>query len=304
MLEWKEMQNVAVTKKSKQGPVPARVFFLLARQAPVGVIFRRGPSDWVEVIKWDTDRDTFEVGQWFRGRIYERRSDLTPDGSLLIYFANKINLRTLADREYTKAWTAISRPPYLTALALWPKGDCWHGGGLFETNSSVVLNHKQEVSRPHPKHLPSGLDVRLREHVCGEDDPIFSERLERDGWSLKQKWEVDYRGYGINYVTLQPEVREKRCPTSPHSLKLTRSISGFDYSEQFAVRNEHDSAEWREIERASWADWDAHGRLVFARDGKLYAGKLTSSDLESQELLDLNPHTPSSVRAPEWAAYW
>lgn len=297
------MQNVAVTKKGEQSPVPSRVFFLLARQAPVGVIFRRGPSDWVEVVKWNTDRDTFEVGQWFHGRIYERRSDLNPDGSLLIYFANKINLRTLADREYTKAWTAISRPPYLTALALWPKGDCWHGGGLFDTNTCLVLNHKEEASKPHPKHLPSGLDVRLREHVWGEDDPIFSERLERDGWSLKQEWEQEFQGYGIAYVTHRPEIREKRCPTSSGSLKLTRSISGFDYSEHFAVRSEHDSA-WSEIERASWADWDAQGRLVFARDGKLHVGTMTSTGLKSQELFDFNPHTPSSVRAPDWATHW
>jgi hypothetical protein len=108
VLEWKEMQNVAVMKKGEKGAVSARVFFLLARQAPVAVIFRRGPSDWVELVKWNTDSDTFEAGQWFRGRIYERRSDLTPDGSLLVYFAQKINLRTLADREYTKAWTAVS----------------------------------------------------------------------------------------------------------------------------------------------------------------------------------------------------
>jgi len=298
------MQNVAVTEKGEKGAVRARVFFLLARQAPIAVIFRRGPSDWVELVKWNTDSDTFEAGQWFHGRIYERRCDLTPDGLLLIYFAHKINLRTLANREYTKAWTAVSRPPYLTALALWPKGDCWHGGGLFDTNSSLVLNHKLDASRPNPKHLPSGLDVRLREHVCGEDDPIFSERLERDGWRLKQEWEVENRGYPSMYLTRQPEVREKRCPDGSQVLQLTRSISGLDYSEHFAIRHAEDS-HWIAIDRANWADWDTRGRLVLARDGKLLAGSLNnSSDLESQELINLDSDAPTSVRAPEWAARW
>ena len=34
---------------------------LLARNAPIGVIFRRGPSDWVQLIRWNTDRDSFDA---------------------------------------------------------------------------------------------------------------------------------------------------------------------------------------------------------------------------------------------------
>ena len=108
-----------------------RLSVLLARNAPVAIVLRRGPTKWVQLVKWQTDCDRFETGQWFKGRVYDRRSDLSPDGSLFIYFANKINARTVGDSAYTYAWTAISHPPYFTALALWPKGDCWHGGGLF-----------------------------------------------------------------------------------------------------------------------------------------------------------------------------
>src|SRR5688572_9568297 len=104
---------------------PPRLALLFASHADVAVIFRRGPSKRVEVIRWDTARDTFERGQWFHGRIYERRSDLSPDGALLVYFASKFDRVTRSDRHYTNAWTAVSRPPWLTALALWPKGDCW-----------------------------------------------------------------------------------------------------------------------------------------------------------------------------------
>ncbi len=43
---------------SKPAP-PCRLSVILAREAPVGVIFRRGPA------------------KWFHGRIYERRSDLS-----------------------------------------------------------------------------------------------------------------------------------------------------------------------------------------------------------------------------------
>ena len=87
----------------------ARISVILAREAPVGVIFRKGPSGQVLLIKWDISEDHFEYGQWFKGRIYESGCSLSPSGDKLLYYARKKD----------KTWTAISKPPYLTALALW-----------------------------------------------------------------------------------------------------------------------------------------------------------------------------------------
>lgn len=47
-------------------PVPARLHVLLAREAPLGVVIRRGPSKTVCTINWDRRRDEFTVGQWMR----------------------------------------------------------------------------------------------------------------------------------------------------------------------------------------------------------------------------------------------
>ena len=62
---------------------PCRLFVIVARAAPRAVVFRRGPSEWYQVIAWDTARDVFSDGAWFKGRIYENRCDLSPDGRLL-----------------------------------------------------------------------------------------------------------------------------------------------------------------------------------------------------------------------------
>jgi hypothetical protein len=299
------MQNVRVTSKGKKGPVPARLFMIFARKASMAVIFRRGPSKWVQLIKWHTKSDTFEEGQWFNGRIYERRSDLSPDGSLLIYFAQKISARSLKDREYTYAWTAISRPPFLTALALWPKGDCWHGGGLFKNSRVVLLNHKPEVAAPHKKHKPHRrLSVIPNPQAHGEDDPIFSQRLDRDGWLLKQVWQIENRGYPKLFHTIQPEVREKSSPDGTHVIRLTRSIECLDYSEEFSVRDAKQLSV-ENIAKASWADWDQQGRLVFARDGKIFAASLTNdTHFDERLLIDLNHSKPKSVSPPQWATKW
>jgi hypothetical protein len=132
---------------------------------------------------------TFEYGQWFHGQMYPRRSDLSPNGKLLVYFCAKWskrrieeaelmldkkmagdlthNLRLLLKRkpkvrtEYTYAWTAVSKPPYLTALGLWPKGDCWHGGGLFKSNRVLWLNRKPLVAIPHKDHMPVAHESKI-----------------------------------------------------------------------------------------------------------------------------------------------
>src|SRR5919198_5909820 len=72
---------------------PCRLFVYLAREAPVGVVLRRGPSAWVRLSVWHTDTDAFEHGQWFKGRVYERRCDVSADGSLFVYFARKTKAR-------------------------------------------------------------------------------------------------------------------------------------------------------------------------------------------------------------------
>ncbi len=298
------MQNVRITNKGRKGPIAARLFMIFARKSPLAVIFRRGPSKWVQLIRWNTATDTFEPGQWFKGRIYERRSDLSPDGSLLIYFAQKISGRSKNDTEYTYAWTAISRPPFLTALALWPKGDCWHGGGSFKNGRVVLLNHKPAVAIPHKEHEPHRLLVIPNPNAHGEDDPIFSQRLERDGWQLKQTWQIKNRGYPKLFHTLQPEVREKLSPNQTHVIRLTRSIECLDYSEEFAVRTVKDSLV-KNIEKTSWADWDQQGRLVLARDGKIFAVSIKDSGQLTEDLLiDLNPSNPEPLQPPEWAAKW
>lgn len=284
--------------------VPCRLSILLARSAPVAIILRRGPSKWVQLVKWQTDCDKFDTGQWFKGRIYDRRSDLSPDGSLLIYFASKFTSQSLADSEYTYAWTAVSRPPYFTALALWPKGDCWHGGGLFLDPKRVWLNHKPSAAIPHPKHLPRGLKVDPNPEARGEDWPVWSRRMERDGWVLIQEGAFISTANGCK--TEQAEVWERRSPAGSILLRRNTDAISFEhpggpYLESF--RLVFNTGEQLLLE-ASWADWDQAGRLIFARGGILFTGEIERGQLVERELLDLNANVPCQVKAPAFAQKW
>jgi hypothetical protein len=282
---------------------PCRLFILFARSASRAVIFRRGPSGWCQLILWHTLNDTFEYGQWFHGRIYVRRSDLSPDGTKLIYFAQKINEKTLKDQEYTYAWTAISKPPFYTALALWPKGDCWHGGGLFDDDTHVLLNHRPDVATPHPSHQPQGLKVRANPEARGEDDPLFSQRLARDGWHHEQEWLVKFKGMRVGYVTEQPEVWVRRHPDKPYHIELTRRLDRLAYTERFRVLGSSGES-LVGLEDLEWAEWDQQGRLVLLRAGKVWIGQEGPAGLGVEELVDLNGQEPRSVPPSQWAREW
>ncbi|HEU0105464.1 MAG TPA: hypothetical protein VFT38_04790 [Vicinamibacteria bacterium] len=134
---------------------PCRLFVILAREAPIGVILRRGPAAWYHLIRWHTDEDRFEHGAWLRGRIYEERCDLSPDGELFLYFALQgSRWRT----SYKGTWTAVSRPPWLHALVLWPHGDTWGGGGRFVGQRKVALWTGLPLAT-HPDHPLVGLEA-------------------------------------------------------------------------------------------------------------------------------------------------
>ena len=122
----------------------ARIHVLLAAAAPIGLVFRRGPSKQVATFLWDRRNDEFHLGQWLKGRIYERRSDLSPDGKYAIYFAMNGKWKS----ESKGSWTAVSRAPYLKAICFYPKGDCWYGGGLWTGPQAYWLNGGHVLTPP------------------------------------------------------------------------------------------------------------------------------------------------------------
>jgi len=141
----------------KKQAAACQLYVLPAREAPVAVILRRGPSRWYHVIRWHTDTDQFEHGAWFKGRIYEESCDLSPDGELLLYFA--LQGWGPWGTSYEGSWTAVSRVPWLHALGLWPQGDTWSGGGCFAGNRSIVLWSRRPDLQAHPDHPGLGLQI-------------------------------------------------------------------------------------------------------------------------------------------------
>ena len=266
---------------------PARLHVLLARDAKVGVVIRRGPSKSVCTVLWDRSRDKFTLGQWMRGRIYERRCDLSPDGTRLIYFA--MNGRWQSEAK--GSWTAISRVPYLKAMSLFSKGDCWHGGGLFLSNREFWLNDGYgHTALKAANGLRRKSDGNLPDYFGGECLTVYYNRLRRDGWEMR---DVEYQG-----ATLF----EKRLPKSWLLRKLAFAEIGAPpgrgcYWDAHELRHEPTEAvlafpEWE------WADF-VDGRLVWASGGRLSAARVGRGKLMGEQLLhDFNDMKFEAIAAP------
>lgn len=287
-----------------------RIYAILARKEPTAVIFRRGPSDQVLLVGWNTAKDSFEVGQWFKGRIYERRCDLSPDGSMLLYFAAKY-------RDPLRSWSAISRPPFLTALALWPKGDGWGGGGHFIGPRRIALNHRDgEMKSTNEYSIPKWLKVEPfgKSSGWGEDDPVWAERLRRDGWRMVNYPKGIDRDFDAKVVWKfsSPIVWQKQNPKWPRKCSLKMSILGIRekdgpwYMTEHTVIH-HDKSE-DSLGRSDWADWDRSGDLLFAKNGCLYRlecerGTLKSPD-NAKQVADFSGMKFEPREAPRSALRW
>ena len=72
---------------------------------------------------------------------------------------------TVAVRRNEGVWTAISTPPFFSALAIWPSFGHWTGGGVFVSDREIILNEnhcgmapKQNVRIPNWVKFRSSLD--------------------------------------------------------------------------------------------------------------------------------------------------
>lgn len=273
----------------------------------MAVVLRRGPSKAVEMLRWDLARDTFERGQWLRGRVYERRCDLSPSGDLLVYFAAK-------NKGPIPSYTAISRPPYFTALALWPSLGTYGGGGLFLTDDHVELNHLGLYTKlAEGSSLRPGMRVStLGEHSGrGEDDPIHHYRMLRDGWRLAQTSPgVEQGGEAKIWVVFDPPVvYAKARPKQPH-LELEQRMRGIKetngpwYVLEHALVDRTSGCE-EVLPDCEWADWDSQGDLLLASEGRLLRARVVRGALQTpRELIDLREDAFRRVPAPPDARRW
>lgn len=273
---------------------PARLHVLLARKSHFAVVIRRGPSKRVCTIGWDRQTDQFFLGQWLKGRIYERRSDLSPNGQYLIYFA----LNGKWHSEVRGSWTAISKAPYLKAMSLWAKGDGWHGGGLFLSNTDFWLN--EGYGQEHQQLQVPSDDLKKIEgfpfqaDYGGECPGVYYHRLQREGWKLLTTSKMaNQHSATIFEKTINPHWKLQKIAYSTSIHPMGR---GCYYDEHRLLQVE--TGEIIHHVNWEWAEVDGN-RLVWAEKGQLFAGKVTRTEVKKlKKLYDFNEMVFEKLKAP------
>jgi hypothetical protein len=236
----------------------ARLHILLAREAPLGLVIRHGTAKSICTLLWDRKKDTFTLGQWMRGRIDIETCDLSPDGEHFLYEASKYVSRTLEIR----GWTAVSRTPYLKAVAYYPRR--W--AGWFVNNRDYLA---PGGSDPEDRESP---EVRLAESGCAPPYFQYATRLERSGWAMEDLRGMEFvRPAGSGWELRHGPRRGYRM----NSGDLTVDTHGWD-----------------------WADVDGK-RLVWTVKGCLWAGLVRKDGIHQSRMLhDFNGMKFEALAAP------
>jgi hypothetical protein len=281
---------------------PPRLHVIPARSAPVAAVLARGPSSWFQVLRWELDAGLVEPGAWIHATIYPRRCDISPDGRLLCSFI-------LASRPPPfDSYFAVSRLPWLTALAAWRVGSTYAAACQFHPDGTLALGFPPETPPDHGSypgrlgsltpHPPGGRDVWATAAVVHE---------------LRRGWRIVGEDDAREAVAVTPAagaaiVIERDRPSGEFALELVHA--GHDHRggwvEGAEVHYVVRAGERRALaEGVTWADWDAAGRLLVATaDGAIEVREDSTGGWRPVWRHDLRGRTPEPGAAPDWACHW
>jgi hypothetical protein len=275
---------------------PPRLHVLPA--ADTAVVIRRGPSRWCHILQWRLDPPGVGPGAWFGGRLYPRRCAVSPDGALLGYYA------LTGKPPPWDSYLAVSKVPWLHALAAWHWGSTWHWGCEFLADGRFCTG-ESEPTAPDSGAYPAGLAPR----------PPLPAISHPDRWRTRDVQAELRRGWTQHAVT-----DAEAFPGTPLALRRPRPEDdrvglllvhgGHDFTrhgvEGADIRYllERDGG-YVELSDAAWADWDRRGHMLIATmGGELRIAVVTPAGLETVWSHDLSQLRPEPAPAPEWARRW
>jgi hypothetical protein len=267
---------------------PPRLHVLVARSAPVAVVFAR-TRGWWHVAAWDLQRREVRPGAWLKGTIYPHRSAISPDGTLLYTFAMKRG----------RAYHAVSRAPWLTALALWFTDSTYHTGCVFspvkgstrEDWIPAQVGDAAPLARKHGLQLTTMSGGRYPALRLGgwSEHPTSEPRAEEDVWDERRRV-VLARANAAGRRLVLTDDGYSRSPGAVEG-RLPRYHLEGGPADEVALPG------------VTWADWDAAGRLAVATaDGEVQLRDAVSGEVRwRHSFVGLAPEPrPPPPQATRW----
>lgn len=303
----------------------ARVYGILAPEANQVVLFRRGPSKLTLQLVWDLETDEIIPGQWIKGTVYFERCDVSPDGRYLVAaIANYGKIRQ--HERQLEYWTAISRPPYFTAIAIWGSYGSYEGGGFWRSNNEVSLNNlvstfdnvEAWVEMKGVQPPVTAINLNPSAHGVSSLQAILQGKR---GWTEGGKFaDMELGGQlweacSAMTLTADPEPVDsdaafaylfkrhtfnKELPNGRVCISLFGNLHLWHFYDKDASVVKF----WTTPgEQHFWLEVDHKGWPVFSQDGCLY--RWTNFPHGEPTLVaDLNHYTFEPVAPPAWATKW
>ncbi len=281
-------------------PPPPRIYGIIATEAPVAVIFRRGPSEQWCVLMLDLQSFELTVLGWRRGSFYPRRCDISPDGKYLCIVQADWSARGRSPYDLSDSWADISEIPSLEGTAGWPESGMYTRGYRFGAPTGPVGERDREVA------LPNGERFIMKSY----DSDLFA--LERShGWTRDSDFER------ASTQWLPPQLHSAVVDSYPESrVAVTRSQPQGESELSVISDGYHFNARQGQIEGVQsvtylrngpdrrslspewiWADWSHDGKFV----GATTEGTLELHQVQGLEMTFLRRHDLSTMRPPNEA---
>ena len=269
---------------------------MVAANAPVAAVFCKYPRKWWLIGRWDLATGRFEAGAWFHGTLYPRRSDISPNGELLAYFALKSSAGEFVGQTGVKTFTAVSKLPWLFALAAWGESGTWTRGHHF------VEGQPSDIGSPDAGVAPA---VFSRFQYGLVRTPVLQYSVEqRRGWIEHE--DCPPRKPRDLWDETRNVILAKDRPRGRGRLILTGyplAFNGTTIEGRRATFRFEDRRRTVDLPDAAWADWDGLGRLLVAtKTGQLQIREGTL--FETTVVCDLRGLHLRRRRAPDWARTW
>lgn len=272
--------------------VPPRIYCIPAAKAPVAAVFRRGPTDWSHVGLWDLEKRLYKAGAWLRGRIFPRRSDVSPDGRYLCYFAHKPNARW----QHGEAYVALSKPPWLTALHAFPTCGTWTRGYYFTEDVEAEAGDYGELPIRYGLRSIPVVQFANERRRGWEETSDCPQKDPGDVWDQYRNARMQKRQPGGDTVLFVESLG-----WAGGEFGVEQAVDGIRV--RYWLRQANGGVQL--LNHLQWADWDGDGNLLVAlREGSLQIWDVSARRVQVLFNEDMSMLRPNPVSTPEWAQRW
>ena len=284
-----------------------QVFGIGSTGADVVAVLRRGPSGWSHVGRWDIAARRYEPGSWLYGKLYPQRCDLSADGRYLCYFA----LKGKSTWELGPTYIAVSRLPWLTALAAWRTSGTYTRGAHFVADAS-----RCDLGPPDAGDTGGLRDRYGLAMTEAASYPVERRRgwRETPGTPPRAKTDVwdEERAEEVTMARPQPEPEGERPPWRGGARPLLvvsggyaahRSLPQYRNPPRYELLDGPAGSVLEHLDEVQWADWAGSGELLTATtDGRLQIRDRVTLQVSWEH--DLAPMRPHGGVPPAEAGHW